>query len=189
MTDFANAAGYALKHWSTKLFGDKPSPELLKLATYFAKGRPGNNTLCLAMAMRPEGVTSPQMVSCVGDVKHNHRRDQIEAGLIAYDPEPAKNEKHHLVYHVVVTAKGQRFIDKINERTAKAEAKAAEALAKAADKANGKGTPGKGKPVKPTSEPAKVIEGPLANQATRLGVEVPDLMAAHQAVKQIGDML
>jgi hypothetical protein len=171
MFDYAKAT---FKRWQVKTMGQRPTDEMLTTAAHFAKGKPGKFALCLAMALRPEGVTAAEMVNAVGDPKHNVRRELIKQKLITYlDGEGNvlgpdghyTNAAGHRVYHVGLTAKGTAFIDRQVARAAKAATVAADA-----GKANGHSTTGKGK--KPTSEAPRVTEGPTA---------VPEAHTAAQA--------
>lgn len=106
-----------LKNWSTKQLGSKPTDELLNVAHAF--GRPGKQSLALALAMRPEGVSGSQIVMVCGAPQNNHRRGLIAGGLFKREPIPA-NEQGHSVYKIKLTAKGEAAIKRAEEAASKA---------------------------------------------------------------------
>jgi hypothetical protein len=176
MFDYAKAT---FKRWQVKTMGQRPTDEMLTTAAHFAKGKPGKFALCLAMALRPEGVTAAEMVNAVGDPKHNVRRELIKQKLITYlDGEGQvlgpdghyTNAAGHRVYHVGLTAKGQAFIDRQVARAAKAATVAADAgKPKAARVPKGNGQ-------KPTSEAPSPVMVPITER-----LDIPEAHTAHQA--------
>lgn len=93
--------------WS-KALGPKPTEAELSLAHVF--GRPGKQSLAVAMALRDAGVKGTQIkgASALVDGKAtpqlNHLRDLITAGLVNREPVPG-------AYVIRVTAKGQKFVE------------------------------------------------------------------------------
>jgi hypothetical protein len=148
------------KGWSVKQLGEKPTAEMLTTAGYF--GRPGKQTLALAMAMRPEGVTAAQIIMACGAPQNNHRTAEITAGHFKREPH-APDAKGHTVYKVTLTAKGTKRAETIAKRLAEAEANAAAGEKPKAKAAKG-GTrrkPRQPKAVQPavTNEPGNGLEG------------------------------
>lgn len=155
MTQISKVYAPLFKGWQVKVMGAKPADDLL--ATAHAFGRPGKQSLALAMAMRPEGVSGAQIVMACGAPQNNHRRGLIAGGQFKRDMSVPPNEQGHTVYRVTLTAKGEAAM----KRKAEAEAKAAltgdvPASGKAkARKAAGKG---KGRKVKaPATTPAAPV--------------------------------
>ena len=141
---------FAKPIWSGKLAGSKPSVAQLQLAHQF--GKPGKQSLALAMAMRDGGVTASQIQLACGAPQNNHRRGLITEGMFKRVPAPPSVEGH-TVYKIELTPKGQASID----RTAKAEA------------AKGEAKPAKAKASKPRAakptNPAPVTEAPAPVEA------------------------
>lgn len=100
----------AKKAWQAKLLGPWPGDEALTLAHYF--GRPGKQSLALAMAMRDCGVTAPQIIIACGAPQNNHRTAVVTAGYFKRDMGAGFNNLGHTVYKVTLTPKGQAFIDR-----------------------------------------------------------------------------
>ena len=166
-----------MQSWSSSELGKKPTEAELSLAHVF--GRPGKQSLAVALALRDGGVTGAQIkaVSALVDGKPtpqlNHMRDLVKARLFTREAVTG-------AYALTLAPKGQQFVDLHGAMAAaklagKAE-KAAEKLAGKAEKAKPAkqarkvaGKPkGEGKPVEvttqpvtetPTSEPATVTEG------------------------------
>ena len=141
-----------MQSWSKPL-GSKPSEAQLSLAHVF--GRPGKQSLAVAMALRDGGVTGAQikLASSLVDGKAtpqlNHMRDLIAAKLFTREAGEG--------YCLTLAPKGQQFVDLHGAKAA------AKVEAKAPVKAKGKR---KAKAVKvtapaetPTSEAPAVSEG------------------------------
>ena len=167
-----------MQSWSSSELGKKPTEAELSLAHVF--GRPGKQSLAVALALRDGGVTGAQIkaVSALVDGKPtpqlNHMRDLVKARLFtreavtgAYALTLAPKGQQFVDLHGA--AKGQLFVDLYGAMAAEKLAGKAEKAkpAKQARKVAGK-PKGEGKPVEvttqpvtetPTSEPATVTEG------------------------------
>lgn len=166
MTDVSKQYAPQFKGWQAKAMGSKPSDESLQTAHWF--GRAGKQSLALAMAMRPEGVTGAQVVMACGAPQNNHRRDVLASGYFKREAVPA-TEAGHTVYKVTLTAKGEAAIKRrteqaaagaLTDKPAKAKRKAANRHAR---KAARKAAPGTG------SQPATVTEQPVADREWQAG--------------------
>lgn len=154
MSNVLNTYTAQLKVWSKQL-GGKPTAELLETAHCF--GRPGKQSLALAMAMRSEGVTAGQIIMACGAPQNNHRRDVIAAGWFKRDMNAAPNDAGHTVYKINLTPKGEVEMKK---RVAAAEATAlpGDKPAKPAKKATSKPKASKKGKAKPVETPAAVTD-------------------------------
>lgn len=116
----SNATYYAtmFKNWP-KAAGDKPTEAML--ATAHAFGRPGKQSLALAMAMRDAGVTNGQIVAACDAPQNNHRRDVLKRGYFKTLPAPL-SEAGHKVYRIELTAKGKARVAKLEAATNEAAA-------------------------------------------------------------------
>src|SRR4029077_19763373 len=146
MTNHTDHYKPQLKAWQGKLLGQKPGNDLLAVAHQF--GRPGKQSLALAMALRPEGVTGSQVNIACGAPQNNHRVKLIRAKYFARVATPA-NELNHTVYKIELTAKGKAKVDK-----------------PVADPPQGAATPAK----------PKAVKKPKAKKAPK--VEVPEVVPA-----------
>ena len=150
-----------MQSWSSSELGKKPTEAELSLAHVF--GRPGKQSLAVALALRDGGVTGAQIkaVSALVDGKPtpqlNHMRDLVKARLFTREAVTG-------AYALTLAPRGQLFVDL---HGAKAAEKLAGQQAEKARKVAGK-PKGEGKPVEvttqpvtetPTSEPATVTEG------------------------------
>lgn len=116
----ANTNSYAVfKTWQVKQLGPKPTADQLEVAHAF--GRPGLQSLALAMAMRDQGVTGAQIQIACGAPQNNHRRGLISEGLFKREG-MANNDLNHTVYKITLTAKGTAAMKRINDAKAKATA-------------------------------------------------------------------
>lgn len=127
------------KAWQAKAMGPKPTAE--QLATAHAFGRPGKQSLALAMAMRDVGVTAPQIIMAAGAPQNNHRVAEIKAGHFKRE-RVAPDDLGHTVYKITLTPKGQAAIKRRADADAKANLtgdapKAAKPKAKRPRKAKG----------------------------------------------------
>ena len=155
-----------MQSWSSSELGKKPTEAELSLAHVF--GRPGKQSLAVALALRDGGVTGAQIkaVSALVDGKPtpqlNHMRDLIKARLFTREAVTG-------AYALTLAPRGQLFVDLHGAKAAEKLAGKAEKAkpAKQARKVAGK-PKGEGKPVEvttqpvtetPTSEPATVTEG------------------------------
>lgn len=98
----------ALKSWSSRELGSKPTEAQLSLAHVF--GRPGKQSLAVALALRDGGVTGAQIkgASALVDGKPtpqlNHMRDLIKARMFTREAVPG-------AYAITLAPKGQQFVD------------------------------------------------------------------------------
>lgn len=148
--------GETFKAWP-KQAGNKPTEVMLK--TVHAFGRPGKQSMALAMAMRPEGVTASQVLLALSAPQNNHRVKVLRQGYFKQVP-ASKTAANHTVYKVELTAKGK----------AKADRAAAAPEVTDAEVTKGNGGKVKAKPVKkarkakvkvnvPADMPAPVSDG------------------------------
>ena len=134
-------------NWSREL-GNKPTEAQLALAHVF--GRPGKQSLAVAMALRDGGVTGNQIkqASALFDGKPtpqlNHMRDLIKAKSFTREAVPG-------AYAITLAPNGQKFVDLHGARAmAAAEVKViAKAAAVKPVKAKKAAAPRKPKAVKP----------------------------------------
>lgn len=142
--------------WS-KTLGPKPTEAQLALAHVF--GKPGKQSLAVAMALRADGVTGSQIKQASGlfDGKFtpqlNHMRELITGNCFTREAVPGK-------YVLTLAPKGQQFIDL---HGAKAAAKVTAAPVKAAAKA---AKPRKAKAVKVEPVADMPVE-PVIDQAAQ----------------------
>ena len=135
-----------MQSWSSSELGKKPTEAELSLAHVF--GRPGKQSLAVALALRDGGVTGAQIkaVSALVDGKPtpqlNHMRDLIRARLFTREAVTG-------AYALTLAPKGQQFVD----------LHGAMAAAKLARKVASEAKPAKPVTETPTSEPATVTEG------------------------------
>lgn len=99
----------AFKGWP-KQAGDKPTAALLATAHMF--GRPGKQSLALAMALRDNGVTGAQVVLACGAPQNNHRTAVVKRGYFKNVAAPL-TDAGHKVYRVELTAKGNAKLTKV----------------------------------------------------------------------------
>lgn len=148
------------KGWQSKLLGRKPTAAELAIAHAF--GKPGKQSLALAMAMRENGVTAGQIQIACGAPQNNHRRGLITEGMFKREAVPPSNEGH-TVYKITLSPKGDKAL-KAKAEAPKAEAKAdkpakAVKAAKAPRKHKAKVAPAEA----PASDPVTVTEAPVDN--------------------------
>jgi hypothetical protein len=156
--------------WSKPDLGAKPSEAQLALAHVF--GRPGKQSMAVAMALRDGGVTGKQIkgAAALFDGKPtpqlNHMRDLISEKLFTREAVPG-------AYVITLAPKGQQFVDLHGAKAAEKVAgskPAAKAAAKAASRPKGKGKavtkPTTVTVIAPTSEAPTVSEAVAALDAT-----------------------
>ena len=102
-----DAAWYAdtLKAWP-KAAGPKPTAEHFRVAHYF--GKPGKQSLALAMAMRDTGTTAPQIEAVCERPQNTHRKRAIKLGYFDRVATPADGS--HTVYKITLTEKGKQKV-------------------------------------------------------------------------------
>lgn len=169
MNDVTKHYGPVFKGWQSKQLGSKPTAEQLTVAHAF--GRPGKQSLALAMAMRAEGVTAAQIQIAAGAPQNNHRRGLLSEGLFKREA-VAANDLGHTVYKIALTAKGTAAMAKREAALAKATAEGTAPKAKAVKASKGKGAskPRARKVTTPTpvteapEAPAPVAEAPTGDQ-------------------------
>lgn len=116
----------AFKSWQGKLVGPKPTADQLT-TVHRLQARPGKQALAIAMGLRDCGVTGSQIVIACGAPQLNKMRGFIDDKLLKRLP-AAPDAKHHTVYKLELTAKGQARIDAaIKREAASAEAEKAPA--------------------------------------------------------------
>lgn len=119
MPNTNNPYAPVFKQWPVKQLGNKPADDLLQVAHAF--GRAGKQSLALALAMRPEGVTQGQIQIACGAPQNNHRIGLIRAGYFKRDMTAPKTDAGHTVYRITLTTKGEQAMKKRLEAAAKAE--------------------------------------------------------------------
>jgi len=163
------------RSWQAKHLGPQPTDEMLERAHAF--GRPGKQSLALAMTMRPEGATAGQIVQACGAPQNNHRRHVVEKGWFKREPASASAEGH-TVYKVTLSKKGEAKLATVTAKAAADADKAGEAPVKATKgKVKAKATKrAKAKPattnapvtpeadaVTPANEPVTTADAPQAD--------------------------
>lgn len=148
MTNHATYYSKTLFKGWPKQAGNKPGDDLLGIAHTF--GRAGKQSMALAMALRPEGVSAPQVTLACGAPQNNHRIKLCGQGYFKVVEAP-KTEQGHTVYRVELTAKGKAKVERV---------KAASAAALTASPAK----PKRERKAKVTAEP--VTEATVTEQAT-----------------------
>ena len=150
-----------MQSWSKGELGKAPSEAQLALAHVF--GRPGKQSMAVAMALRDGGVTGQQikLASALFDGKAtpqlNHMRDLIAAKQFERLPVPG-------AYALKIAPKGQQFVDLHGAKAAAVEPKAepsAKSKRKATRKAAVKATTVTAQVETPTSEAPSVTEAVL----------------------------
>ena len=167
------------KHWQVKMLGELPSNVLLGIAHCF--GKPGKQTLALAMCLRECGASDAHICYASSGFdgltrsQNNFKGSLEKAGLIRRNMAAPRNAMNHTVYQYDLTAKGEAFVKRILAGTAKAAefvkvqpaAKAAEPVkvqpaTKAPAKAKAASKPRRAKAPKPVEVPALPIESMVA---------------------------
>lgn len=166
----SNAYGAVFKAWPARLLGPKPSDDQLAIAHVF--GRPGKQSLALAMAMRGCGMTAGQMQIACGAPQNNHRTGLVHEGLFSRDLNAGTNAAGHTIYKVSLTAKGAKAVEKANVTQA-AQAAVREVPAKAAKP--------KAVKAKATSKPRKAKQA-MADKAVADALNAGDVAQAAEPV-------
>jgi hypothetical protein len=169
MTTYQNDwYAHQFKFWRDAECGPKPTDQHLETAHAF--GKPGKQSLAVAMALRDCGVDTEQMKAANGGkMQRNHLGDMIKAGELKRNPKLMVSAAGYTCWQVELTAKGKHRV----EQKAKAAAQL-EALGKAV----------------PTDKPAKPIKvkkavtKPKAKAKPKAEAEVPasDVVSAADAV-------
>ncbi len=110
-----NPNAYDFSRWSIKTLGPKPTLEQQAIAHAF--GRPGKQTLSLAMRLRPCGATSQQCSDAAGNVyntkgttQNNMPNGLRDAGFFTQPVMPAQVGTKHTVYKLVLAPKGEAMM-------------------------------------------------------------------------------
>ena len=106
---------YDFSKWSNKACGPRPTVDLINTAHGF--GKPGKQSLAVAMALRSGGTTANQVLAMIeavfnvpgGRPQNNHRTRLIKAGWLNRLPAVA-GDSNHTCYAVELTAKGKAHI-------------------------------------------------------------------------------
>jgi hypothetical protein len=154
-----------MQSWSKADLGKAPTEAQLAVAHVF--GRPGKQSMAVAMALRDGGVTGKQikLASALFDGKAtpqlNHMRDLIAANMFTREAVPG-------AYVITLAPNGQKFIDLHGAKAAavKPAAEAAKAPSKPAGKAKAKKAAKVAPAETPISEAPTVIEAPQAELTT-----------------------
>jgi hypothetical protein len=167
----AKNSHYDFSKWPTKAAGARPTVEQVNVAHAF--GKPGKQSLALAMALRTAGTTADQVLAAVeavfnvpgGRPQNNHRKRVIKAGWFARLPAVA-GDSNHTVYAIKLTPKGQAYVDSGATMAAAAEP-AKPAKAKRAKRA---------KAAKPAvqAEPVMTPEAEAASMAAEAALHDPE---------------
>lgn len=144
-------------NWSTKALGPKPSVEQLTIAHAFCQ-RPGKQSLGIAMALRPAGITRPQMYdsSRLFDGNGTYAMNKLGAQFKGHNP-PFDGNTVDGAICLKLNATGRAFMAR----------NAQVAAGKATGEVKAKGaTPTAPKAKKPASKPRKAPEvAPVQVQA------------------------
>lgn len=149
------------KAWPVKQLGPRPSDQQLETAHAF--GRPGKQSLAVAMSLRDGGVTGGQVVMVCHAPQNNHRIALVKAGLFKRDTSVPKADGLHTVYKLVLTPKGETAMKRRAEAEAKATLEGGEKAAKV-KKAGKKARKARVATETPVIEPAVTAE-PVAEGA------------------------
>jgi hypothetical protein len=123
--------GHMVKVWPTKHVGAVPAAETL--ANVHALGcRPGKQAMAIAMALRPVGVTGPQIVMVCGAPQLNKMRGLITDGVVKREAVPPQGDTGHTVYKLTLTAKGAAKVKAAGKAAAEAKPTTAAKPGKAA---------------------------------------------------------
>lgn len=147
------------KAWP-KAAGAKPTVAQLEAAHMF--GKPGKQSLALAMAMRDSGVTAPQVELTCERPQNNHRVRAIKLGYFTRVPTPADGA--HTVYKIALTAKGQQRVGGGVSMAKPAPVAVKAKPVKAAKVAKAK----RAKPVKPAADAVAVTEPAVQADAVQV---------------------
>ena len=151
MTNHSANYNEFFKTWAVKTHGSKPSEAMIEQAHLLGCAH-GKQCLVVAMSLRPEGVTRPQMLHAVGNPQANKMGGLVTDAYLKRDMSKAKLGVH-TVYKNDVTPKGQKRID---------SRKAAIAALEAAGKVTGEAKPAKGAKAKAVKKPkVKAAKGPV----------------------------
>lgn len=150
MTNVLTHYAPQFKTWAVKTHGSKPTALMFEQA-HGLGCRPGKQALAVAMGLRPEGVTNPQVLHTCGNPQNNKRGGLVTDGYLKRMP-AAKTAEGHEVYQYTVSPKGLKRIEVAAKRAADLEA--AGGVDKPKVKKAAKGTA----PRKPKAVPADVTE-------------------------------
>lgn len=107
MANVTKAYGNELpRPWPTKMAGIMPTAAELAIAQCLGIRSPGKYCLGVAMSLRGDGTTSPQMIAAVGDPKHNVRTALMRSGYLRVDDSQRTGNGNYKVYRSTLTAKG-----------------------------------------------------------------------------------
>lgn len=188
--DLSQHYGLFLKRFTKQVAdvtGPQPGLDCLKVAFAFSQ-RSQKQAVALAMCLRPEGATGPEIQYVCGAPQNNWRKGLIEAGYFKRVAVPSRNGV--TVYKLEVSKRGEamvaKAVTKADADAAKADATdTAEKPAKVAKPAKGAGkAKGKAKAKaarvvaeptsEPTSEPDKPVAVPLADDGATVDAVVTD---------------
>lgn len=181
LTNVPHAAAQAhapmLKAWSTKLCGPKPTPEMVVFNNIIDGGRrvrPNDETVWLAMTLRPNGATVGEYMCATkaGGAAHNnaakYNTERGGTGWLVRVPLP--NDTRAGRWQHVITDKGAAQLAKrVAALTGTAETKKP-APVKASRKGNAKPAP-VSEPVPADTVPVEPAEQPSADQLAALAAQ------------------
>lgn len=105
------------KGWAAKQAGDKPGETELSVAHGLGL-RPGKQSLAVACALRPAGVSGSQIVMICGAPQLNRMRGLIAAGVVKRDNTAPRNQQGQSVYKLTLTPKGEAAIKRASDKAA-----------------------------------------------------------------------
>lgn len=169
-----NYAKAVWQAWGVKLHGPKPTNDHLTVAHAF--GRPGKQTMALAMMLRPEGATATQIkqVSALFDgnpTPHFNKARELVTGMYF------TREATPGAFTLKLAPKGVAFIKNKQAGTTPVEPKAKPVKATDTPKVK-PARVRKPRPAKPANKPAVVIEAPAGVMPTPAPVEQPQQQIA-----------
>ena len=183
MTNHSSHYTPQFKVWQAKAMGNKPTEANLE-AAHMLGCKPGKQALAVAMGLRPDGVTNPQVLYACGNPQNNKRAGLVADAYLKRE-RAARTAEGHEVYKYTVTPKGLKRIETNKAREAAleaaakvAESKPAKVVAKPKGEAKAKApkvSKAKGKPTVPPAnelplvevEPVSVPEAPSADLLPR----------------------
>src|ERR1700744_397429 len=113
--------GVTLKAWQVKLYGPKPTLEMLAKVQKLGL-RAGKQAMVNAMYLRDGGATSPQVVMVCGAPQLNKMRDLVADALVKRDMSVGKTAEGHQIYKLTLTPKGNQRIERADKAAAALEA-------------------------------------------------------------------
>src|SRR5271167_2942715 len=185
MTEHTKHYAPQFKAWAVKTHGPRPTEVQLEQA-HMLGCKPGKQALAVAMGLRDEGVTNPQVLHACGNPQNNKRAGLVTDSYLKRE-RMARTPEGHEAYKYTVTPKGIKRIDTNKAREAASEAAGKAVEVKAAKRAPGDAAAAKvkkadkvatvkvKKAAKLQSEAAALAgEAAIATNAAKVAVEVAE---------------